>query len=193
MLRFRRDFSGARTAEAGRFAAFAAGCAGRKRRTVRDEPVGNSPVRRITLTHNDDAGLRTLSGGQYSIQVSGYLAVEQSAAPPLMVEASRSVRDVYAVLGKAADAEVQVQVKVDGAAYCTLTFPAGMTVSDAVDGNALASADRRVAGDAGGAVGGQQQSRGGPDGADSAVMLTKLTTGSGPAMLFSAAVGGGGA
>ena len=32
-------------------------------------------------------GLRTLSGGQYSIQVDGYLAVDQSAAPALIVEA----------------------------------------------------------------------------------------------------------
>jgi hypothetical protein len=99
---------------------------------------GNSPARGITLTHNQDAGLRTLSGGQYSIQVSGYLAVEQSAAPPLIVEASRSVRDVYAVLGKPGDAEIQVELKVDGGSYCTLTFLAGMTVSDAVDGRGLA-------------------------------------------------------
>jgi hypothetical protein len=57
--------------------------------------VGNSSTGSIYLTHNDDEGLRTLSGGQYSIQVDGYLAVDSSAAPALVVEASHAVRDHY--------------------------------------------------------------------------------------------------
>jgi len=48
------------------------------------------------------------------------------------------VRDVYVMLGKPGDAEIQVELKVDGGSYCTLTFLAGMTVSDAVDGRGLA-------------------------------------------------------
>ena len=63
--------------------------------------------------------------------------MDEDAAPALLVEASHSVRDVYAVLGRTADDEVQVQVKVDGDVYCTLTFAAGVDVSDAVDGNSL--------------------------------------------------------
>jgi hypothetical protein len=80
--------------------------------------------------------LRTVSGGQYSIQVDGYLAVEERVAPALVVEAAHSVRDVFAVLGSAADAEVRLRVDVDGSAYCTLSIPAGMTTSAAADGNA---------------------------------------------------------
>jgi len=99
--------------------------------------LGNGASRGIYLTHNDDLGVRTLSGGQYSIQVSGFLAVDESAAPPLLVESSHSVRDVYAVLGTEANTQVQVQLKVDGAPYCTLTFIAGLKVSDSADGNAL--------------------------------------------------------
>ena len=38
--------------------------------------AGNSPVQSICLTSTLDSGLRTLSGGQYSIQVDGYLAVD---------------------------------------------------------------------------------------------------------------------
>jgi len=98
---------------------------------------GNSATTSIHLTQNDDLGLRTLSGGQYSIQVAGFLAVDGSAAPAVVVEAGHAVKDVYAVLGTAADAEVRVEVKIDDAAYCTLTFPPGATVSDAKDGNAL--------------------------------------------------------
>jgi hypothetical protein len=96
---------------------------------------GNSPVRSICLTTTLDKGLRTLSGGQYSIQVDGYLAVEERVAPALVVEAGHSVRDVFAVLGTAADAEVRLRVDMDGTEYCTLSIPAGMTTSAAADGS----------------------------------------------------------
>ena len=99
---------------------------------------GNSPVASIYLTNNDDNGLRTLSGGQYSIQVDGFLAVDSSAAPPLVVDTAHAIRDVYAILGTAADAAVQLQLKVDGAVYCSLTFPPGQFTSSAVDGLTLA-------------------------------------------------------
>jgi len=98
---------------------------------------GNSAAKAICLTGTVDGGLRTLSGGQYSLQVEGYLAVEQGATPPLVVEATHSVRDVFAVLGSVADAEVGVQVEVDGSAYCTLTVPAGQTTSAATAGLTL--------------------------------------------------------
>jgi hypothetical protein len=98
---------------------------------------GNSPVRSICLTNTVDSGLRTLSGGQYSIQVDGFLAVDQSVAPAVIVEASHAVRDVFAVLGKVADAPVNLQVNVNGAAYCTLTFTPGLTTSSAADGSTL--------------------------------------------------------
>ena len=98
---------------------------------------GNSPISSINLTDTDDLGLRTLAGGQYSIQVSGFLAIQQSVAPPLVVETAHSVRDVYAVLGTAADAPVTLQLNVNGAAYCTVTFVTGQTVSNATNGSAL--------------------------------------------------------
>jgi len=98
---------------------------------------GNSATASICLTDNDDCGLRTLSGGQYTIQVSGYLAVDQSASPPLVVEATHSVRDVFGVLGTAADAAVQLQLNVNSAAYCTLTIPAGQLVSNVISGLSL--------------------------------------------------------
>jgi hypothetical protein len=95
---------------------------------------GNSPTASVALTSTVDRGLRTLSGGQYSIQAEGFLAVDQSIAPPLVVESAHAVRDVFAVLGRAADDEVRVQVNVDDAAYCTIVFAAGTTVSDTAQG-----------------------------------------------------------
>jgi hypothetical protein len=100
---------------------------------------GNSPVSAAHYTNDEDLGLRTLAGGQYSIQISGFLAVNSSAAPPLVIESSRSVRDVYAVLGKAADAPVTLQLNVDGAPYCTVNFLAGLTISNGTDGGTLPS------------------------------------------------------
>ena len=99
--------------------------------------IGNSQTASIHLTNNDDLGLRTFAGGQYSIQVSGFLSVDQAAAPPLVVEASHSVREVYAVLGGPSDSPIVLQVNLNDAPYCTLNIATGMTVSDAVDGKSL--------------------------------------------------------
>ena len=96
--------------------------------------VGDSPVRRSCFTSALDRGVRTLSGGQYSIQVDGYLAVDDCVAPALVVDTAHSVRDVFAVLGSAADAEIRISVRVDGSPYCELSIPTGAMVSTAVNG-----------------------------------------------------------
>lgn len=99
---------------------------------------GNSQATAISLTHNVDYGLRTLSGGQYSIQVEGFLAVDQMAAPPIVTDAAHSIRDIYAVLGTSADQPVIVQLYVGGASYGgQLTVPIGLNVSNSIDGAAL--------------------------------------------------------
>jgi hypothetical protein len=99
---------------------------------------GNGPITSICLTHNVDSGLRTLSGGQYSIQVDGFLAVDQSAAAALVTDTAHSVRDVFAILGTSADLPVQLQVNVNGVSYCQLTIPTGLLVSNSIDGVTLA-------------------------------------------------------
>jgi hypothetical protein len=98
---------------------------------------GNSPTLTKCLTGTGDNGLRTLSGGQYSIQVQGYLAVDQNAAPVLVVDSKHSVRDVFAIMGKAADAPVQLQLNLNGAMYCQLTIVPGQLVSNSVEGASL--------------------------------------------------------
>ncbi len=98
---------------------------------------GNSPTTEIALTNNVDIGLRTLSGGQYSIQVEGFLAVDAIAAPALVVDAAHSVRDVFAVMGTGADQPVMMQVNVNGASYCQLTVPVAQLISNSIDGVTL--------------------------------------------------------
>jgi hypothetical protein len=98
---------------------------------------GNSPTASVALTATTDQGLRTTSGGQYTIQVDGFLAVDQCAAPPLPMDAPHAVREIYAVLGTAADAQVQLQLNVNGSAYCAFAFDPTRTVSHSVAGSTL--------------------------------------------------------
>jgi hypothetical protein len=98
---------------------------------------GNSATKIVCMTNTVDSGLRTLSGGQYTIQLNGFLAVQQSAAPAIAVEASHAVRDVFAMLGAVSDAPVELEVKVDGTAWCTVTIATGMPTSPSVSGLAL--------------------------------------------------------
>ncbi|MGP0076018.1 MAG: phage tail protein [Bryobacteraceae bacterium] len=99
---------------------------------------GNSSVAAESFTSTTDLGLRSLLGGQLTIQVEGALAIQTNAAPPLLVETTCSVRDVYAVVQDApSGAPVIMQVTQNGQVYCELTIPTGATVSNDVDGFAL--------------------------------------------------------
>lgn len=95
---------------------------------------GNSEISEGCLTYNADSGLRTMAGGQFSIQVDGYLAADMTPAPELIVDATRSVRDVFAVVRQAADAEIRMRIRQNGVEYCSLSIPAGATMSNVVDG-----------------------------------------------------------
>lgn len=89
-------------------------------------------------TSTADTGLRTCSGGQFSIQVGGYLAVQQNAAPPLLIEAAHAPRDIRASLAEPSGGkDVVLQLFQSGTAYCTLTIPIGQTVSNIIDGKTL--------------------------------------------------------
>jgi hypothetical protein len=48
------------------------------------------------------------------------------------------VQDIFAVLGAAADAQVRLQVNVNGALYCPLSFDPGSSLAASVSGNGLA-------------------------------------------------------
>ncbi len=100
---------------------------------------GNSETSKGNFTATVDAGLRTLSGGQLTIQVEGYLAIQTGAAPPLVIEDAHSVRDVFAVVREApTGGPVHLELKRDGALYCSLTIPVGATTSNTAGGFGLA-------------------------------------------------------
>jgi hypothetical protein len=99
---------------------------------------GNGQASTQCLVSLPDGGLRTLSGGQLSLQVAGTLAIEQSPTPPLFVEASHAVEDVRAVVGTApSGGSVIVEVWQSTDLFCTLTVADGQTTSNVVDGATL--------------------------------------------------------
>jgi hypothetical protein len=69
------------------------------------------------------------------LQVSGYLATQQNAAPPLLIEASHAVRDIRATVSQAADGYITaIHVLQNGSEYCSLTIQPGATTSNIFDG-----------------------------------------------------------
>ncbi len=104
---------------------------------------GNSPAAALPFGATVDEGLRTLSGGQLSIQVEGYLAVETGAAPLLVVEKTLAVRDIFAVVNQAPYdpvdlAPVELQLRQGSTVYCSLSIAAGATISNLVSGFGIA-------------------------------------------------------
>jgi hypothetical protein len=99
---------------------------------------GTSPVLHIPYSATTDGGLRTLSGGQIALQVDGYLAVRTDATPPFVMAEAHVPRDIFANLREAPlGGAVTLLVRQNGAAYCTLTIPAGATASNTVNGLGL--------------------------------------------------------
>ena len=62
---------------------------------------GTGPVLHVPYSATTDGGLRTLSGGQISLQVDGYLAMQTDAAPPLVMDEAHAARDIFAVVREA--------------------------------------------------------------------------------------------
>jgi hypothetical protein len=90
------------------------------------------------FTQTVDDGLRTLSGGQYTITVDGFLAIQDGAAPDLVVDAPHSVRDVFAVVRETpVGSPVQIRILQNGVPYCALEIAPGFTISNSVPGRDL--------------------------------------------------------
>ncbi len=100
--------------------------------------LGTGAVTANAYTDTIDSGLRTLAGGQYSFQISGYLAIQTGAAPAVIVDANRSVRDIYGIVGTpSAGAGISLQLNRNGAPYATVQFAAGATISNVTAGFGL--------------------------------------------------------
>ncbi len=97
--------------------------------------LGDGPVTINPYTATIDGGLRTLAGGQYTFQITGYLALQTGAAPNIIVDNAVSIRDIYAVLrGPSTGAGVTLEINRNGAPYAAVSFDPGATTSHVVDG-----------------------------------------------------------
>ena len=106
---------------------------------------GNSSVARECFTATTDVGIRTLSGGQLTIQIEGPLAIQTDAAPLLLMDNAHSVRDVYAVVKQPpTGTAITMQVTQNGTPYCQLTIPVNTVISNDVDGFALGPLDEKA-------------------------------------------------
>jgi hypothetical protein len=100
--------------------------------------LGNGAVAVHEFTSANDFGLRTLGGGQFSFQISGYLAIQTGAAPDIVVDADRAVRDIYGLLRTPAmGAGVTLQLNLNKAPYATIQFDPAATTSGTVSGFGL--------------------------------------------------------
>ena len=101
--------------------------------------IGGGPVAGGAFGATTDQGLRTLAGGQFSIQVEGYLAIQTDAAPPLIVRGF--VRGAGYIRG-GQRGSVRVGIWSCNCAWvvpCTarLTIADGLLTSNVVDGFGL--------------------------------------------------------
>ena len=96
---------------------------------------GDGQTAQACYTGTADAGLRTLSGGQFSLQVSGPLATQQNAAPPLAVESAHAVRDVFATVNQApVGCSAVIDLLVNGVDYGQLSIQPQNSISNVLSG-----------------------------------------------------------
>jgi hypothetical protein len=99
---------------------------------------GNGETRKVSFTATIDEGIRTYSGGQYTIQVDGFLAVQTATSPPIVVDRAQPIRDILAVVRDAPTGDaIHLAVRVDDELLCNLSIPAGQTASDRISGFGL--------------------------------------------------------
>ncbi len=97
--------------------------------------VGSSEAGLQTFTAFSDYGLRTGYGGQYALFAEGYMAMEDDAAIPLLIDRDHSVQDVYATLeSPATGGPVEIDITLDQSVYCSLTFAQGSPFSNTISG-----------------------------------------------------------
>lgn len=107
--------------------------------------VGDSPLGQQRYTGTTDYGMRTLSGGQITLQVDGFLSIENDAAPPIRVDTATAIRDIYAMVNDApTGAPILLHLWQDTTLLAELTIPVtnpATKISNIVNGFGLPPLD----------------------------------------------------
>jgi hypothetical protein len=102
---------------------------------VVNNTVGASGAGWQSYTQTVDYGLRTMRGGQVTLQSSGYLSVAADAVPRLELDRDYVVRDVIARVSEAPiGTPIHLRLLVGNQDYDDLVIPAGSTQSNVVQG-----------------------------------------------------------
>ena len=100
--------------------------------------LGDSPIGKQRYTGTTDFGMRTLSGGQITLQVDGFLSIENDAAPPIRIDSTTAIRDIYAMVNDApTGAPIMLTLRQDAVTLAQLTIPIDAKISNLVDGFGL--------------------------------------------------------
>ncbi len=100
--------------------------------------LGQSPFGDALFTGSIGGGLRSLRGGQLTIQMEGVLGVLDNATPVLSVQENLAIRDVFAIVKSAPlGSDIQLTIRQDGVALTQLTILDGQTQSASVEGSGL--------------------------------------------------------
>ncbi len=100
--------------------------------------IGGGPVAGGVVWGDDGPGAANAGGRADSIQVEGYLAIQTDAAPPLIVEDSCAVRDMFAVVNEApSGGAIRLQLRHGSTVFCSSDYRGWATTSNVVDGFGL--------------------------------------------------------
>ena len=99
---------------------------------------GSSPVAVAGFSELAENGIRTLHGGQVTLQVEGVLGIINDPAPPLSSDGDYAIRDVFAMVKTPpAGGDIAISVVADGAVLTPLVIPEGTFASLPVSGAEL--------------------------------------------------------
>lgn len=97
--------------------------------------LGASPDRELSFTGLFGGGLRTMSGGQISLNVNGYMAIEAAAGTSHVVDRSTVVREIQAFVEKAPQgANIELVLRVGDVPYAEVTIEDGSHASQSITG-----------------------------------------------------------
>ena len=100
--------------------------------------LGDSPAAVANYSELLDKGLRTLHGGQFTLQYEGRLAILTDATANITVQQNLAIHDCFAHLKQApVGAHVVIEIVQDSETVAALTILAGQTMSGVLNGEAL--------------------------------------------------------
>lgn len=99
---------------------------------------GDGPIGAASFASLPGSGLRSLSGGQYTIQIQGHLTLQTDAVPPITAERPHVTGSICARLAEPPVGGASIlRLKKNGDAWCDVVINDGQSTSETIEGVAL--------------------------------------------------------